>query len=69
MQYNRHMENLSIENSIHGWQVSKRCPDCKYIVFVNNGKDKDNCIKIVETKFEQEHFCAVTKMLLEDTLF
>lgn len=63
------MENLSVEESIHGWQVAMKCPDCTFIAFIHNGKDKDNCISIVEKKYAEEHHCPASKALLDTTLF
>lgn len=63
------MENLSVEENLYGWQVAKKCPDCTFIVFIHNGKNKDNCISIVEKKYDEGHTCPASKALLDSTLF
>ena len=51
------IESVSGRWSGTDWDVTKRCGKCNLAVFIHKGKDRDNCVSIVESKFAEHHKC------------
>lgn len=45
-----------VDNYFGTWtSVDKKCTKCNLLVFIPKGKDEENCIKIVNDRFDSLH--------------